>query len=139
VIASFMAIAFNIVIITFTIEYFQHLAIALSTSCTMLLNFFFLIIVLHRKLDGFPLKSLLTGVMKIILSTIGLVLLLLLMLPFCEVLLNGNKFYQLVSVLFLIGAAAFFYLLILYLLKLQEATLLVSTIRSKISANTGKR
>jgi len=139
VIASFIAIAFNIVIITFTIEYFQHLAIALSTSCTMLLNFFFLIIVLHRKLDGFPLKSLLTGVMKIILSTIGLVLLLLLTLPFCELLLNGNKFYQLVSVLFLISAAAFFYLLILYLLKLQEATLLVSTIRSKISANTGKR
>ena len=134
VIASFMAIAFNIVIITLTIEYFQHLAIALSTSCTMLLNFFFLILVLHRKLNSFPLKSFFTGIVKIILSTIGLVLLLLLMLPYCEVLLNGNKLYQLVSIVLLIAASAFFYLLILYLLKLQEAILLISTVRSKMSA-----
>ncbi len=133
VIASFMAVAFNIVIITFTIEHFQHLAIALSTSCTMLLNFFFLSVVLHRKLDGFSLKKLLIGFVKIVLATFGLLLLLLSFLPFFENALNGNKFYQILSVFSLIGSAAFFYGLLLYLLKFHEITLLIDTFRRKFS------
>jgi putative peptidoglycan lipid II flippase len=134
VIASFMAVAFNIVIITFTIEHFQHLAIALSTSCTMLLNFSFLIVVLHKNLNGFPLKKMFAGVAKIIFATVGLFLSLLLMQPFFEITLNGNKFYQMFSVLSLIGSAAFVYGLILYFLKFQEIILLVDAFRKKFSA-----
>ncbi len=134
VIASFMAIAFNIVIISFTIEYFQHLAIALSTSCTMLLNFSFLIIVLHRNLSGFSLKRMLTGVVKILIATIGLLLLLLFLLPFLEATLHGNKFYQMLSVIFLIGTAAFFYGLILYILKFSEMILVIDTFKKRFSA-----
>lgn len=133
VIASFMAVVFNIVIITFTIEHFQHLAIALSTSSTMLLNFFFLSVVLHRKLDGFSLKKVFIGVVKIVPATMGLFLLLLFIQPFFEIALNGNKLYQMVSVLFIIGLAAFVYGLILYLLKFQEITLLLNTFRRKFS------
>ncbi|MBW2658986.1 MAG: murein biosynthesis integral membrane protein MurJ [Deltaproteobacteria bacterium] len=132
VIASFMAIALNILIINFTIEHFQHLAIALSTSCTMILNFFFLFIVLHRKMDGFPLKSLLTGFLKIVLATGGLTLLLLLLLPILENPLNGTKISQMFSVLFIIGLAATFYGLILHLLRLHEATLLTNKLWRKI-------
>jgi len=132
VIASFMAIAFNIVIIVFTIERFQHLAIALSTSCTMILNFFFLVIVLHRKMDGFPLKKMFRALFKIILATGGLTLLLLFSLSILETPLNGNKFYQMFSVLFIIGSAAAFYGLLLYLLRLQEAILLVNKLKGKI-------
>ena len=39
--ASFLAIGFNVLIITSTIDYFQHRAIALSTSAVMIINFFF--------------------------------------------------------------------------------------------------
>jgi len=135
VIASFMAVAINILIITFTIEHFQHLAIALSTSCTMLLKFLFLGVVLNRKLDGFSLKKMFIGVVKIICATVGLLLLLLFIQPFFEIALNGNKFYQTISVLFLIGLAAFVYGLTLYLLKFQEITLLLDTLRRKFSKN----
>jgi len=41
VMASFLAVLANIVIINLTITVFQHKAIALSTSCTMFLNFLF--------------------------------------------------------------------------------------------------
>jgi len=135
VIASFMAVAINILIITFTIEHFQHLAIALSTSCTMLLNFLFLGVVLNRKLDGFSLKKMFIGVVKIVTATVALLLLLLFIQPFFEIALSGNKFYQMISVLFLIGLAAFVYGLTLYLLKFQEITLLLDTLRRKFSKN----
>jgi len=130
-----MAVAINILIITFTIEHFQHLAIALSTSCTMLLNFLFLGVVLNRKLDGFSLKKMFIGVVKIVTATVALLLLLLFIQPFFEIALNGNKFYQTISVLFLIGLAAFVYGLTLYLLKFQEITLLLDTLRRKFSKN----
>jgi len=133
VIASFMAIAFNILLITLTIEHFQHLAIAMSTSCTMILNFFFLVIVLHRKLGGFPLKLLFRGIVKIVFATICLTLLTLLNLRFLEATLDGNKLYQLLSVAFLIGSAASFYGFILYLLKLHEVTSLVDNLRQRFS------
>ncbi len=133
VIASFMAIGLNIAIITITIESFQHLAIAMSTSCTMALNFFFLIIILHRKLGGFSLKSLFTGVLKIVFATTGLALLILIILPLFETALNGNKFYQLLSALFIIGSATLFYGLLLYLLRLHEFTLFIDKFRQKFA------
>ena len=128
-----MAIGFNIVIITFTIEPFQHLAIALSTSCTMVLNFIFLIVVLHRQLGGFSLKILLTGIAKITLATLGLALLILISLPFFENALGGNKFYQLLSVFFIISSAAILYGLLLYLLRLQESTIFIDKFRQKFA------
>ena len=133
VIASFMAIAFNIVIITFTIEHFQHLAIALSTSCTMVLNFLFLSIVLHRKLGGFSLRILFTGIVKITLASVGLALMILISLPFFENALSGNKFYQLLSVFFIISSAAILYGLLLYLLRFQESTIFIDKLRQKFA------
>ncbi len=47
VIASFLAIGFNVLIIINTIDHFQHRAIALSTSAVMIINFLFLVIVLY--------------------------------------------------------------------------------------------
>ncbi len=133
VIASFMAIGLNIAIITITIESFQHLAIAMSTSCTMVLNFIFLVIVLHRKLGGFSLKSLSIGVLKIVLATFCLALLILISLPLFETGLNGNKFYQLLSVLLIISSTALFYGLFLYLLRLREFTLFIDKVIQKFA------
>jgi len=133
VIASFMAIAFNIVIITLTIEHFQHLAIALSTSCTMLLNLSFLIIVLHKKISLFSLKKTLMPAVKIISASIVMIFFLLLLVPVFQGLLNGNKFNQIISVFSLIFLAALSYGSILYLLKLQEMEILINTFRKKFS------
>ena len=53
VIASFLAVATNILIVSLTLEAFQHKAIALSTSITMIFNFFFLSTILYRKVGGY--------------------------------------------------------------------------------------
>jgi len=52
VIASFLSVATNILIVSLTLDAFQHKAIALSTSITMIVNFFFLSAVLYRKVEG---------------------------------------------------------------------------------------
>ncbi len=70
VIASFLAIAFNIAIIVNTIDAFGHKAIALSTSVTMILNFLFLAIVLYVKTGGYSLKYLGGGMLKIIFASL---------------------------------------------------------------------
>ncbi len=63
--ASFSAVAVNIVIIIIFLDQFQHRAIALSTSLSILFNFLLLATVLYRKLGGFPVRRLmlnLTGI-----------------------------------------------------------------------------
>jgi putative peptidoglycan lipid II flippase len=64
VIASFAAVAANIVIILCTLGRFQHRAIALSTSMTMIMNFFLLTFVLYRKTGGYPVMKLLSTFIK---------------------------------------------------------------------------
>ncbi len=66
VIGSFLAIVFNILIITSTIDYFQHRAIALSTSVVMILNFFFLVVILYYKINGFSIRQLGSGLVRIL-------------------------------------------------------------------------
>lgn len=68
VIASFIAIVLNVSIIHLTIVRFQHLAIALSTSATMLINCLFLFSVLYIKMGRFPLRDLGVGLAKILLA-----------------------------------------------------------------------
>jgi len=70
VIASFMAIVINVLIISLTIDVFQHKAIALSTSATMIINFIFLMAVLYGKTGGYRLGPLARGVVKIGVATL---------------------------------------------------------------------
>ncbi len=69
VIASFLSVAMNIVIILFTLERFQHRAIALSTSLTIIFNFLFLSVILYKKMNGYPVLRLVIGCVKIAVST----------------------------------------------------------------------
>ena len=133
VMASFLAVLANILIINLTITLFQHLAIALSTSCTMLLNFLFLSTVLYRKMGGYPLRALFTGVFKICLATLCMSLLLLLARKLLAGFLLGNLVQQLIAVLLLIVLAACLYTVVLHWLKLPELTEIVSKIRAKFS------
>lgn len=132
VIASFLAIICNIVIINLTIDQFQHLAIALSTSCTMLINFIFLMAVLHRKLQGYSLSYLAMGLTKIAAATSALVGLLNLAVPLCGSWLEGNILQQTAALSCLILAAVALYGGILHMLKLSEMNIIAEKLKSRI-------
>lgn len=132
VIASFMAIGFNILIINLTIGRFGYLAIAFSTSCTMLINFVFLMIVLYKNLNGFPLVYLGKSLVKILLATAALTGLLLYALPFFKTFFDNSVIHQSGSLFTLILSATILYGIILHLLKLTEMNILTEMIRSKL-------
>ena len=69
VIASFLAVVTNILIVSLTLDAFQHKAIALSTSITMIINFFFLSAVLYKKVGGYDLRYLTGSFIKIIVAS----------------------------------------------------------------------
>ena len=65
VIGSFLGVAANLAVINLVIATMGHRGIAFSTFCAMMLNFVFLSVVLYRKLHGYPLWHLVTGLGKI--------------------------------------------------------------------------
>jgi putative peptidoglycan lipid II flippase len=124
VIGSFIAVGANIIIITLTIDSFQHKAIALSTSCTMTLNFLFLGIILYRKLNGFSLAPLFQSTGKIIVASgvmstavWGLKILL-------NSWLTGAVLQQLTGIFLIIATGGMLYYVTLYALKLPELTII---------------
>jgi len=133
VIASFLAIAINIAIISVTIKYWQHLAIALSTSCTMLINFLFLMTVLYIKLGGYPLGYLLKNLLKILLATAFLAAFLYSAQPYASGLLHGSFTVQGIALLMLILGGVIVYATSLHFMKLNELTIFTSKIRARFS------
>ena len=132
VIGSFAAIAVNIMIISNTIELFQHKAIALSTSATMILNFLFLVAVLYYKIGGYSVYYLFWGLIKILVSSIVMAVVLLLS---CEALGNISSFStaaQCGLLALLISGGAFIYISALHAMKLPELSLLVEKAKSKL-------
>jgi len=132
-IASFIAVGTNILIITLTIDSFQHLAIALSTSCSMILNFLFLSIVLYIKTGGYSVKYLFKALCKILVAGIMMALLLLWSRSFFMAQLNGGLIQACIILFILIAAAATLYGSLLHFMKLQELTSVTSKIREKFS------
>jgi len=65
VIGSFLTVGANLLIIHLTLAPLQHRAIALSTSLSVMLNFFFLAAVLHRKVKGYQVRELLAKLGKV--------------------------------------------------------------------------
>jgi putative peptidoglycan lipid II flippase len=122
VIASFLAVGLNYIFIQLTIGRFQHMAIALSTSLTMLINCLFLFCLLVWQMKSLPWGRLLGGAVKIIAAT-GVMAL---FLWGCRLLLNdfftGNLLFVGLSLVFAIGGAMLLYGGLLFAFKLQEAT-----------------
>jgi len=134
VIASFLAIAINILIIINTIDAYQHKAIALSTSITMVINFLFLTTVLYIKIGGFSLRHLVTAVCKI---TTASLLMGLMLLGSYQLLNNwflGPLLTQCFVLFLLIGGSALFYIIVLNLLGLAEFKEITKRIKKKFSA-----
>jgi len=132
VIGSFLAVAANIVLITLTIDQFQHRAIALSTSCVMILNFFFLGSVLYRKLSGYSLVYIGSGLVKIFLSTMIMSAGLWWIKGWAPPFLQGSIAVQLVLVFSLILLGAVLYVVTLHFLKLPELDLITEKISRRL-------
>ncbi|MCW5208761.1 murein biosynthesis integral membrane protein MurJ, partial [Desulfobulbus sp. US1] len=131
VIASFLAVTANIIFITLTIDILTFRSIALSTSCSMGLNFLFLGTVLYRKLTGFSLGYLGQGVLKILLASMAMGLGVIGLKQVLQPLLSGGIPLQLVGVFTAIGVAALLYGVVLHLLKLPEFDEVTGKIRQR--------
>jgi putative peptidoglycan lipid II flippase len=134
VIGSFIAVAANITIITLTIDTFEFRAIALSTSCSMALNFLFLGTVLYRKLTGFSLSYLCLGVIKILLASGVMALGVMGLTKWLHAMLLGSIPLQLIGVFIIIGVAALLYGITLHMLCLPELRLITEKIKQRFSA-----
>lgn len=132
VIASFLAIFLNIVIVKLTIADYQHRAIALSTSGTMLINFVFLMAVLYRHLHGYSLPYLAKSLLKISAATLALSALLLVARPVAAGWLNGTIAQQALALTLLIAAAGTLYTVILDRLGLVELTMFTAKIKTRL-------
>ena len=121
-IGAFLAVAFNIVIILFTIDSLQHLAIALSTSCSMVLNFAFLSTVLYIKTGGYSVGYLARGMVKVFAAGSVMSGFLFWSRDFFALQLSGNLVLACMVLLLIIGIAASLYGFLLQLLGLKELT-----------------
>ena len=131
VIASFIAVIVNILIISATISSFQHKAIALSMSCTMLLNFLFLSVILFKKMKGYSIAYLLKGVFKICTATTCMSLLIVAARTVFASWFIGTLLQKASAMLFLITSAALLYGISLYFLRLPELTEIIAKLKVK--------
>lgn len=136
VVASFMAIIINVIIITFTIETFQHKAIALSTSVTMIINFIFLATVLYIRINGYSLRYLIKGMVKIVLATAVMSIFLIVSYGYVKDFFLGSVLTQIFYLTVLIVASALCYGGVLYYLHLPELTVLTQWFRQKFHLNS---
>jgi putative peptidoglycan lipid II flippase len=136
VVASFMAIIVNVIIITFTIETFQHKAIALSTSVTMIINFIFLATVLYIRINGYSLRYLIKGMSKIVLATAVMSIFLIVSYGYVKDFFLGSVLTQIFYLTVLIVASALCYGGVLYYLHLPELTVLTQWFRQKFHLNS---
>lgn len=132
VIGSFIAVATNILIINLTIDAFQHKAIALSMSISMIINFFFLATVLYFKTGGYSLRLLGSGLLKILTASSVMALVLITGYMMFEVHFSSSIPKQCFMLGVFIFVAVMLYGIVLHFLKLPEFTALTQRIRQKI-------
>jgi putative peptidoglycan lipid II flippase len=128
---AFLAVGANILLINLTIDSLQHLAIALSTSCSMTLNFIFLSTLLYIKTGGYSTSYLTKCLLKIGLAGTVMAAFLFWSRCFFADLLSGNIIQSSLTMFLIIAVAAVLYGILLQLLKLQELTAVTSKIYEK--------
>ncbi|MBI5559523.1 MAG: murein biosynthesis integral membrane protein MurJ [Deltaproteobacteria bacterium] len=133
VVASFLAVAANLVFVLSFIDAFQHRAIALSTSGAMICNFLFLGIILYRKLAGYSLSHLFEGIGKILLASLVMSAWLKILLFFVRDGFSQSILLQSAGLIVYIASAAAVYGLLLYLLKVKELSLVLDKVRQKLT------
>lgn len=132
VIGSFTSVVINIILIQLTITAFQHKAIALSTSITMMLNFCFLSCVLYKKLNGFSIAYLFNGLWKILCGTALMAGSLIILRDLFSDLLHGDLLLQCAGVAIIILLAVTVYTATLLFLKLPELVDFMHKIKARL-------
>ncbi|MCP3899546.1 MAG: murein biosynthesis integral membrane protein MurJ [Desulfobacteraceae bacterium] len=136
VIASFISVLLNIIIINLLIERFQHLAIALSMSLTMLMNFVFLSCILYIKMKGFSIRYLINGVIKILAGTLVMSCFLYPVHQAIQPWLSSSTIHLLIGLLLLIFVSVLLYLFCIMILRVPEFELLTSKLSRRFSFKT---
>ena len=138
VIGSFFAVVTNILFIILTIDAMQHRAIALSTSCAMSGNFLFLSIALYRKIGGYSLTYLLSGLVKVLGASISMGLWLYLVSDFVWGFLSPGIFSDTCGLAILVVSSALWYGSVLYLLRLKELDLLAAKVKGRLGKTNNR-
>lgn len=136
VIASFISVFANIIIVSLTIEKFGHLAIAFSTSCTMLINFVFLMTVLYKSMGGYPLLDLLKALAKIALGCTALILIIMALKPVFASGFASHIIGQIFALGAVIGTSGILYLGLLHLLKVSEINIFMDKVVGRLTKRT---
>ena len=120
VIASFLAVITNIVIIVCSLDALQHKAIALATSCSMIGSFLFLSVVLYRQLEGYSLSYLGRGCLKIAVAAAAMGAYLLWLQRIALPAGGAGLLTQALRLLFCIGSSTVLYVVLIHFLRLEE-------------------
>lgn len=134
VIGSFIAVVFNILIISLTIGRFQHKAIALSTSLTMIMSFVFLSFVLYQKVNGYEVNHIFGALARVLAASAAMSIVAYFVHLSSISFLGSGILGQVSSLALSISLAAICYFIILYGLGLKEWRLLAQKIMARLGA-----
>lgn len=117
VIGSFITLIFNVIFINLFIDKLGHKGIALSTSLSLICNFMFQLVFLHIKLKGLPLKVFVFDLVKITFAgAVFIPIYYLATLSSLENIIINDLLKLAITGIF----GGFFYIAILYFLKVKE-------------------
>jgi putative peptidoglycan lipid II flippase len=140
VIASFLTVVGNVIFISWTLDIFQHKAIAFSTSITMIFNFIFLSAVLHRKVGGYDLGALFRSLIKISLASLIMGLSARYLYRWLGLLLKPEGILnQTVSLGLAILAAVLIYFLLIRWLGIREMNEVMEGFKRRFFKNSGEK
>jgi len=138
VISSFLAVATNVLIVSLTLNAFQHKAIAFSTSITMIVNFVFLSVVLYRKVGGYDLRYLIGVFIKITLASLAIGLLAYYLYHVVGLILDQRLFFnQIIALLSIMAVAVLVYFVLIRQLGIKEYHEVVESLKRRFLGSSG--
>jgi putative peptidoglycan lipid II flippase len=133
VIGSFITVMLNLIFVLITIGPLQHRAIALSTSVSVIVNFLFLSIALHREIEGYPVRYMLLSLIKISMVSVAMGAGALWLDGLIEQMMGAGLFAQLVALFAAMGGAILFYFAAISFMGIKEINYLAARIRSRLN------
>jgi putative peptidoglycan lipid II flippase len=133
VLGSFLTVGANLACIQLTLAPLQHLAIALSTSLSLIFNCLFLAAVLYRKLGGYQVRELLVKLVKVAGASVIMGLAVYWLYPHLTVRLGAGLLGRALSLFAVIGLGLGLYAGLVSQLKIPEFQELLGHVRRKLT------
>jgi putative peptidoglycan lipid II flippase len=130
VIGSFITVILNIIIVLLTLDALQYKAIALSTSLCVIVNFLLLCMLLYHEIEGYPIKYLLSCLIKILSISAAMGVGAYWLEQALRGLVGAGLLGQFFSLFITIICAIMFYFTTLYFMRIKEINYLTSMFRS---------